>query len=119
MDAFRTWLPLIIAALCNSSANVLLKIGAARDGTQPPKIFNLATTVAIFLFIGNLVSYRIALERMRVSLAFPLQVSASILMVTVAATLVPALNEKITAAQAGGMLLIGLGVWLLSSGSSV
>jgi len=122
MDSIRLWLPLVVAVLTNAAANLLMKVGAANpslEGAADAKAgnaFNLATGVAILLFIANLVAYRLTLDQMRVSVAFPILVAGSLLLVTVAAALLPSINEKITATQAGGMLLIALGVCLVSRG---
>ncbi len=118
----RVWLPLVIALVLNAGANVLLKIGAKTRGPlgteaglwqRTVHFLNAATAAAIVLFAANVLVYRKALEDLNVSVAYPTMVSGGLILVTLAAALLPALDERISPLQVVGMALIALGVWLV------
>lgn len=120
------WLPLIIALVLNAAANVLMKVGAKLSVQLPAdaslwakatNFLNLATLVGLVLFAGNVLVYRKALDRLDISVAYPVMVSGGLVLVTLAAALLPLLKERISVAQVGGMLLIAAGVWLVASGA--
>ena len=116
------WIPLVIALLCNAGANVLMKIGSRTAGPiedQAPvaaklvNFFNAATIWAIALFAANVLVYRKALDNLKISVAYPIMVSAGIVLVTLAAVALPVLNEKVSSTQIAGMAFIAVGVWLV------
>ena len=123
------WLPLGIALVLNAAANVLMKVGAvqekaaasslAADATFVQKalnFMNVATIAGIVLFAGNVLVYRKSLDALNVSVAYPVMVSGGLILVTLAAVLLPILREKISPLQIAGMGLIALGVWLVARG---
>ena len=125
----QKWLPLSIALVLNAAANVLMKVGAvqekaaasslAADATFVQKalnFMNVATIAGIVLFAGNVLVYRKSLDALNVSVAYPVMVSGGLILVTLAAVLLPILREKISPLQIAGMGLIALGVWLVARG---
>ena len=121
----RVWLPLAVALVLNAGGNVFLKIGAntawplAENASLCARVanfLNIATVIGIALFAANVIVYRKALNGLSISIAYPIMVSLGLVLVTFAAAMLPILNEKISAWQIGGMLLIGLGVWLVARG---
>jgi multidrug transporter EmrE-like cation transporter len=123
MPTVRLWFPLAVALVLNATANVLLKVGAA---TAKPVAENAAaldkalaflngvTLVAIVFFGVNILFYRKALQGLSLSTAYPVMLSGSLLIATLAARFVPVLNEKISPLQVGGMLVIVVGVWMVT-----
>jgi len=126
MTLSGAWLPLMVALVLNAAANVLMKVGAklavplpgdASLWAKATNFLNLATLAGLVLFAGNVLVYRKALDRLDISVAYPIMVSGGLVLVTLAAALLPVLKEKISLAQVGGMLLIAVGVWLVASGA--
>lgn len=125
MTAYRIWLPLVAALVLNALANIMLKVGARTAPLLPPDatfvekvrgFLNVSTLAAIVLFAANVIAYRKALDHLSISVAYPVMVSVGLIIVTVAATTLPVLDERVTLTQLAGMLLIGGGVWLVASG---
>ncbi|HVW01358.1 MAG TPA: hypothetical protein VHB77_13490 [Planctomycetaceae bacterium] len=119
MNWIHNWLPLIVAVVFNSAANVLMKVGALPEVARPHgklAYFNWAVALAIVLYIGNLTAYWITLNRLKVSVAFPIMTASSLIIVAISAALIPALHERISVMQLGGILVIIGGVWLLAAG---
>ena len=75
---------------------------------------NWATLLGIFFFAANVLAYRKALDRLDISVAYPIMVSGSLILIVLAAAWLPVLRERIVLTQLGGMLLIAAGVWLVS-----
>jgi len=125
MPAIRIWLPLIVALLLNATANVMLKVGSkaakplGAEASFAEKFFNFLnpiTIVAIGLFAANIIAYRKALDGLSISVAYPIMVSSGLVLVTLAAAMLPVLNERISLVQIAGMALIGIGVWMVTAG---
>ncbi|MDY0061595.1 MAG: hypothetical protein RBU45_17420 [Myxococcota bacterium] len=119
----QSWLPLIVALVLNGLANVLMKVGAkiavplgpeATLFTKVTNFLNWATLLGIFFFAANVLAYRKALDRLDISVAYPIMVSGSLILIVLAAAWLPVLRERIVLTQLGGMLLIAAGVWLVS-----
>jgi len=117
------WLPLIVALLLNAAANVLLKVGSktastladdASFWTRAVNFLNVATLVGLALFAANVLVYRRALDRLPLSVAYPIMVSGAVVLATLAAVALPVLREKVAWWQVAGMTLIIAGVWLVS-----
>lgn len=116
------WIPLVVALVLNAGANVLMKVGANAAGplgdnaslwAKVANFLNAATILAIVLFAANVLAYRKALDNLSVSVAYPIMVSTGMILITVVAA-TPLLGERIAFWQVVGMVLIGLGVWLLA-----
>ena len=109
------YLFLSLALILNASANVLLKIGAARlGGIEPGLLGRLVTNwqllAGLALFALNVVFYIAALTRLNLSLAYPIMVAGGIVIVVSVSTLL--LRETVTAPQMIGVLLLVLGIVL-------
>lgn len=122
---FRGWLALIVALVLNASANILLKVGARTARPAAPEagiveralaFLNWPTVLAICVFAANVLAYRKALDSLNISVAYPINVSIGLIIIVLAAWLLPILNEKITLWQLIGMVLIMTGVWLVAGG---
>ncbi|MCP4375563.1 MAG: EamA family transporter [bacterium] len=118
------WIPLLVALVLNAGANVLMKVGANNATTlsenaslwsRVTNFLNVATVLAIILFAANVLAYRKALDNLSVSVAYPIMVSTGMIIITIVAA-TPILGERIALWQIAGMILIGLGVWLVAGG---
>src|SRR4029453_6039183 len=103
--ALSSWVWLSVALTLNAAANVLLKIGAVTEKpvaegsaavTRAASFLNAVTLVAIFLFGLNILFYRKALSGLSLSTAYPVMLSGSLLLASVAAVVLPVLGERIT-----------------------
>jgi multidrug transporter EmrE-like cation transporter len=78
---------LVIAFLFNSSANILLKIGSQQglrlDSWNLVDIFreNMYFIFGLICFAANVIFYFLALKNTQVSLAYPIMVTATLLIV--------------------------------------
>jgi multidrug transporter EmrE-like cation transporter len=124
--ALRAWLPLVAAVTLNAAANVLLKLGANREQLAVATtsavdkglaFFNAITLVAIVLFGVNVLFYRKALNGLPLSVAYPVMLSGSLLLATVAARLLPSMNERLSGVQLTGMGVIIVGVIMVTRGA--
>ena len=110
---------ILIAALANASTNVLLKVGLSKVPTTP-NILALALTLlkSPFLWVGGvffviaLLSYTMALQRINLSIAYPLLVSTLALTLITVSTIF--LNETLTVVKVVGITLLISGVWLIA-----
>jgi small multidrug resistance pump len=118
------WIPLVVALVLNAGANVMMKVGAnnaitlgenASLWSRVTNFLNAATILAIVLFAANVLAYRKALDNLSVSVAYPIMVSTGMIIITIVAA-TPILGERIALWQIVGMVLIGLGVWLVAGG---
>jgi multidrug transporter EmrE-like cation transporter len=111
------YLFLFLALTLNATANVLLKVGAARLGdlTQPGLLGRLLTEyhvlAGVLLFALNVVFYVAALTRLNLSVAYPIMVAGGIVIVVSASVVF--LREPVTPAQAVGLALLILGIGLI------
>jgi small multidrug resistance pump len=122
MSKLVGWVPLVIALVLNAAANVLLRIGAVKQqspGSEESLVakgaafLNATTIIAMALFGMNLLFYRKALERVPLTVGYPIMLSGSLVLATVAAAVIPSLGEKLSALQLVGMGLILVGVWVV------
>ncbi|HVW82872.1 MAG TPA: hypothetical protein VHC68_02945 [Candidatus Paceibacterota bacterium] len=109
------YLFLALAFLCNGAANVLLKVAAMRGFSFAGVLggdWNMATFTALAaagLFALNLCFYLAALEKIPLSLGYPVMIGMTFL-ITIAASLF--LGERIALVQGLGMALIVVGILL-------
>lgn len=117
------WIPLLVALLFNAAANVLMKIGSRTEVPVPAEapllaktlaFMNVATVIGIVLFAANVLVYRKALDRLDVSVAYPIMVSGGMVIVALAAALLPVLNERISMERIAGMVVAAVGVWIIA-----
>jgi multidrug transporter EmrE-like cation transporter len=111
------YLFLFVALTLNATANILLKVGAARLGdlTQPGLLRRLLTDyhllAGVVLFTLNVGFYIAALTRLDLSVAYPIMVAGGI--VIVVSVSVVFLREPLTLSQAIGLALLMLGIGLI------
>lgn len=102
---------LVIAFTLNALANVLLKSGShslSVSGLTATSFFaNYALLGGLFLFALNIVFYALALARLPLSVAYPVMVAGSLIIVALSSALY--LGESITLVQ-----LLGMGMLLLA-----
>ncbi len=107
---------LTLAFICNAAANILLKLAALQKFSFADALrgqWTLATLeagAAVGLFALNLVFYLLALERIPLSIGYPIMVGMTFF-ITIGASLL--LGERISASHAAGMALILLGILLI------
>jgi len=122
----RYTIALLIALVLNASANLMLKFGMRRieaeggllQGGIGPALHAMLSTPVVMLglacFALNAVCYMYALQRWKVSAAYPVMVGGGFAIIALVARLSD-LHERMTAAQWLGVVLIGLGVVLVIS----
>lgn len=112
---------LVVAIIFNASANILMKAGMARggslDGLKMTEILskmagNYILWAGVACFALNLAAYSYALSKMNLSIAYPVMVSCSFVIVALASVLF--MQEVLNWMQAGGLALIIAGVWLVA-----
>lgn len=115
------YLFLALALTLNASANILLKIGAARLGglEGPNLIGRVASNYHLFagltLFALNVVFYVAALTRLNLSVAYPIMMAGGV--VIVVSTPILFLQEAVTTRQMLGLSLLILGIVLVADRS--
>lgn len=107
---------LICAAVFSSIGNLVLKFDGenVKQASMFSKIMSPYFIAASFFFFINLVFFSKALSSLPVSLAYPILSSISLVLVTIGALVI--FNERLTVVQYSGVLAIGVGIALLSSG---
>jgi multidrug transporter EmrE-like cation transporter len=116
------YLFLALALALNATANVLLKIGAARLGAlgEPNLVGRLFTNhhllAGLSLFALNVVFYVLALTRLNLSVAYPIMMAGGVIIIVAASILL--LHEALTARQAVGLFLLIVGIVLVAERSS-
>lgn len=109
---------LIIAFLLNGAANIFLKVGAMSSGKIFPFRFpetlieNRYFFLGLVLFALNVFFYGASLKSLPLSVAYPVMVGASFLLVNGYASLW--LNEKMTPMQMVGYVCIVAGILLVT-----
>lgn len=116
------YLFLALALVLNATANVLLKIGAARLGglEEPNLVGRLVTNphllAGLSLFALNVVFYVLALTRLNLSIAYPIMMAGGVVIVVAVSVLL--LHEALTARQGVGLFLLLVGIVLVAERSS-
>ncbi len=104
------WLYLVLAILCNSAANVLMKVASTSIG-HGLGIRGMVQSgwvwLGLFLFGVALIFYLSVLQRMQLSVAYPIMTGTGFMLVTLASVLM--FNETITWTKilGSGVILIG------------
>src|SRR5688500_8843373 len=106
------YLYLFAAFLLNGLANVLLKLGSVRGLTTEGSLPTLIATnwqflLGLFLFAANVIFYFLALRALPLSVAYPVMVAMSFLIINGFAYF--GLREVITPLQLAGYALIIVG----------
>lgn len=116
------YLFLALALTLNATANILLKIGAARlgglDGADliGRVLTNYQLLAGLALFALNVVFYVAALTRLNLSVAYPIMMAGGVIIVVSISVLF--LREAVTARQMLGLLLLILGIVLVADRST-
>ena len=116
------YLFLTLALALNATANVLLKVGAARLGglDEPHMIGRLITNYHLLaglgLFALNVVFYVLALTRLNLSLAYPIMTTGGVVIIVAVSVLL--LHEALSTRQAVGLFLLIVGIVLVAERSS-
>jgi multidrug transporter EmrE-like cation transporter len=116
------YLFLALALVLNATANVLLKIGAARLGDldEPNLAGRLITNyhllAGLALFAVNVVFYILALARLNLSVAYPIMMAGGVVIIVAASVLL--LHEALTMRQAIGLFLLIAGIVLVAERAS-
>jgi len=114
------YLILGLAIVLNASANIMMKVGMVRLGKQPT-VMALAIKAAtspiiiagIFCFVGALALYMTVLQKMNLSIAYPIMTSVGYMIVILISWLF--LKEQLQLIQVIGFFLIIGGVWLVAA----
>jgi multidrug transporter EmrE-like cation transporter len=117
------WL-LGLAVLFNALANITVKWAMRGESSLFAEglgtaVKSLATNYGLWggiaLFGLAFVLYSLVLSRINLSIAYPVMTSLGLVIISLVSILV--FKEVITGVQAGGLLLIIIGVWLVSFGN--
>ncbi len=115
------YLFLTIAFICNASANLLLKLAATRGfsfGAALKGQWGQAEFIALgaAVFFGlNLVTYLAALQRIPLSVGYPIMIGMTFVITTAAAFF---LGEKLTYVHIIGLTFIMLGLILVAQATT-
>ena len=123
----RYSLALLVALVLNASANLMMKFGMRRvdaeGGLLRAGIGSAVCTIlgtpvlvlGMICFALNAACYMYALQRWKVSTAYPIMVGVGFAIIAVVAAF-SQLRERMGVVQWAGVALIGLGVLLVASG---
>jgi multidrug transporter EmrE-like cation transporter len=116
------YLFLALALVLNATANVLLKVGAARlGGLDAPNLVGRLVTnyhllAGLSLFALNAVFYLLALSRLNLSVAYPIMMAGGMVIIVAASVLL--LHEALTTRQGVGLFLLVVGIVLVAERST-
>ena len=111
---------LVVAFTLNATANILLKVAASRGfsfGDVLRGHFTQAHAIAALaavLFAGNLAAYIVALERIPLSVSYPIMIGMTFVAITIASIL---MGEHLTPLGIIGLVVIFCGVLLVVNGT--
>ena len=112
------YLFLFIAMLLNAAANLMMKHSAnlaGSESTLAEKIFSPAglwLSLGLFLFAANVIFYRVALERVDVSVGYPIMVGGGLVIISLIAVF--AFQEAFSWKLMVGYLLVFAGLVFIS-----
>ena len=112
-----TALIMIVTILMNAFANVFLKLGTqklpALDVHNFWRIFtNVWIILGALLFVSNFPLYNMVLQRMKLSIAFPLITTSAFAVALIVSFFV--FHESLRAPQYAGLGLLVIAIWLLA-----
>ena len=109
----HAWLMLVLSILCNVVGNLLVKQFSATSEVRGLwDYLALPFVLGIAAFGVGVIFYGRALKEIPITLAYPIQVGACILIIALFAVAV--FGERLGASDAIGIALIGTGIALLS-----
>ncbi len=106
----RHYLAVWLSILAGAGAQPLLKAGAGTPDFVA-QLWDWHTLVGLGLYGAAAVGYLIAIRRIPLSVAFP-SISLSYVVVMIIGGIV--FGETVTVAKIAGVVLIGVGVWVLN-----
>jgi len=112
---------LIFAILLNGCANLLMKVGVARWREHPDSGLllrvaeNPALLLGLGLFAANVLCYVAALSQLKLSVAYPVMVAGSLLVVVLSSSVW--LGESLGIGQWCGIALLLVGIVLVAGRS--
>ncbi|HEY4513812.1 MAG TPA: hypothetical protein VJH69_00625 [Candidatus Paceibacterota bacterium] len=111
-----SYLFLILAFSLNAAANILLKI-AATSGFSFSSLFamqwnraHLIALGAVILFAGNLAAYLLALEKIPLTVGYPVMIGMTFVLTVGFASY---FGERLSLIQLAGLLLILVGIFMV------
>ncbi len=118
-----SWTALIMALVLNAGANLLLKFHARYmkpDALQFDGIHSIGNLIArnwllwlgLFCFATNVLFYRYALGKIRISIAYPIMVGGGFVIIAVIAW--KYLSETLSITQWAGVVFILAGIFLVA-----
>jgi multidrug transporter EmrE-like cation transporter len=116
------YLFLFLALTLNATANILLKVGAARLGVlDEPNLVgrlfaNYHLLAGLSLFALNVVFYVLALTRLNLSVAYPIMMAGGVVIIVTVSILL--LHEALTIRQTVGLFLLIVGIVLVTERST-
>ena len=120
--SYKYILLLIVTALLNSSANLLIKKASAKfiipNSIQELvniSILNITFILGISLFAVSLSFYAFLLSRVNLNIVYPILISINFVLVNLGAFSL--FNEEFTLLHIIGLIVILFGIWLLSLSS--
>jgi len=118
MNDIHPFILILISAVSNATFNILLKVGlskAPKAETMSAMILMLIKSPYVWfggvLFVIALLAYSTALQRINLSIAYPLLVSTVALSIITISIIF--LGETLTAPKIAGIAFLLSGVWLL------
>ena len=106
------YLYLMLAIVFNTSANLVVKGFASKQSkTISDLLTNFPLIIAVVLFGINFIFYTKALYYLNISIAYPIVVGFSIILILSLSMLF--FNERLTIVQSGGVGLIIIGIILV------
>ncbi len=120
----RYFAALTAALVLNATANLLIKASAVQPaatgasaagplGTARALATNIPFLLGLICFGLNLVAYQYALQKLQISIAYPIMVTCGYVIIVVVAG--ARMGERLEAVQWAGVGLILVGVWLVSA----
>jgi undecaprenyl phosphate-alpha-L-ara4N flippase subunit ArnE len=115
MKLFFIIFPLVIAIICNSAANILMKRAAAQNAESFIGLYLNPYFIFGAIFFGiNMIFYAKALQKIPLNLAYPVLVGLSLLSIVLFSIIFQ--GERVLLQQAMGMLLVVVGIYFILSG---
>jgi multidrug transporter EmrE-like cation transporter len=109
---WTTWLLVLVAVLCNATAQVLMKRGGVTNAGDWSQWITLNLFGAASLYVVSFAITPIVYARMPLSLVSPLMAGAIFVLISTASVVL--LNEHLNALRLAGMACVLLGIYLLS-----
>jgi len=113
---------IVVSAIINSSANLLIKLGARKIHAQKSiyEIFeviflNLPLLTGLLFFGLSFILYAYILSKVNLNIAYPILTSICFVMVNLGAFIF--FGEKFSIMHIVGLIVIILGIWIISLGN--